>query len=169
MTSTKRFMVPAIAAAALSLTALGSTPALAAAQHGTSPQTVTAAHANQQARPLNVVLGGGQTLHSGQSIDSGTVTLIMQGDGNLVLYQDGGVGDPSHALWATHTTGSNYAIMQSDGNFVVYPVGGGGALWASGTFGDNVLDVQTDGNLVIYPADRIGDPSTAEWATNTNF
>ena len=78
----------------------------------------------------------------------GRFYLVMQGDGNLVLYYVG-VG----ALWSSDTfgTGANRALMQSDGNFVV--MDGGGQIWfASGTSGATgaFLAVQTDGNLVVY-------------------
>jgi hypothetical protein len=167
MKSAKCFTVPAIAVAALSLAALGGTPALAAAQPGAS-QTMTAAHANPQSvKPADVVVEPGTVLDAGDFVDSGTVTLIMQDDGNLVLYQDGGVGNPNQALWSSKTSGDNYAIMQDDGNFVIYPAAGGAAVWASNTSGNNVLDVQQDGNVVIYPADHIGDANYAEWSTGT--
>jgi hypothetical protein len=61
--------------------------------------------------------------------------LAMQGDGNLVLYQNG------TALWNTGTEGQNcgtnqcFAVFQSDGNFVVYK--GSTALWNSQTGGNS--------------------------------
>jgi len=79
--------------------------------------------------------------------------MTMQGDGNLVLYQQNGPGNYA-ALWSSNTfTGgpANHAAMQGDGNFVVYnniftP------QWASGTYGTPYasLSVQADGNAVIY-------------------
>ncbi|MHB1843424.1 MAG: GH25 family lysozyme [Deltaproteobacteria bacterium] len=74
--------------------------------------------------------------------------LVMQGDGNLVLYQQG-----KGALWSTKTNGQNgeAAVMQTDGNFVLYS-SGGCPLWNSGTGGKSgaSLAVQDDGNLVVY-------------------
>lgn len=54
------------------------------------------------------------------------VKLIMQPDGNLVLYTSA-----SHPVWKTGTSGkgSSYATMQDDGNFVLYLQGA--ATWAS--------------------------------------
>jgi uncharacterized protein DUF5010 len=79
---------------------------------------------------------------------SGFFCLYCQGDGNLVLYQDG-----SSALWSTRTTGGNagFATMQSDGNFVVYK-SDGSPVWATGTDGHPgaYLVVHSDGDLVIY-------------------
>jgi len=90
--------------------------------------------------------------------NNGEYTLILQSDGNLVLYKAGGT-----ALWSTSTFGqtASYATQQTDGNFVLY--GSSGALWASNTDGNQgtTLVVQDDGNLVIYGS------SGALWASNT--
>jgi len=79
--------------------------------------------------------------------------LIMQKDGNLVLY--GYQRGYEKALWASATNGSgaNVAVFQCDGNLVVY--NGTKAVWAASRtpgfqFGGNQLSVQMDGNLVIY-------------------
>jgi hypothetical protein len=74
-------------------------------------------------------------LFQGQYITSadGRFTLILQGDGNLVLYKPGG-----RPIWATGTSGPvTEAVMQQDGNFVLYTPQG--AIWASNTQGNNVL------------------------------
>lgn len=77
--------------------------------------------------------------------------LVVQGDGNLVLY------GPSGAVWATNTVGVTGAhlAMQGDSNLVLYD-GAGRARWNSGTttFKGAHLVVQNDGNLVVY--DRNG-------------
>jgi len=101
-----------------------------------------------------------QQLTVGDGIRSadGRYILVMQSDGNLVLYS------PSRAVWASNTAGSgaNTVIMQSDGNFVLYSPSRG-AVWASNTAGSgaNVVVIQSDGNLVLYS------PSRAPWASNT--
>lgn len=147
------------AGAALALAALNSAPALAASASGV--------RAMPQTRVGNNVVYPIRTLNPGDSVDSGRVRLVMQEDGNLVLYSDA----TNASLWATGTTGVNVAVLQSDGNFVVYPRNAAGnpffARWQSGTSGDNVLDVQADGNVVIYPANAIGVAGQAEWSTNT--
>ena len=44
------------------------------------------------------------------------LTMVMQGDGNLVLYRDG------PAVWSSGTSGDGLrAVMQYDGNFVAPP------------------------------------------------
>jgi hypothetical protein len=108
------------------------------------------------------VLWPGQWLGRGGSRAScdGRFTLVMQDDGNVVLYQNG-VG----ALWhtSTHGTRASSAVMQEDGNFVVYD-DAGTPLWHTGTHRNDgsVLVVQDDGNLVIYsPA------GGALWASHT--
>jgi hypothetical protein len=100
----------------------------------------------------------------GNSITSydGRFTLILQTDGNLVLYWN----EPGHpALWSSHTQGkAGYdAEMQEDGNFVIYDAARN-ALWASGTDGHPgaYLVLQNDGNLVIYDTN-----DAAIWSSNT--
>lgn len=60
--------------------------------------------------------------------NNGKTRLIMQADGNLVLYRNDG-----KALWASDTWGKpvNVAIMQDDGNFVCYAPGV--AYWSTDT------------------------------------
>ena len=118
------------------------------------------------------VLNAGQQLNVGDTLTSsgGNYYLILQTDGNLVLYPIGQYGQ--NALWATGTNGkpSQKACMQSsDGNFVVYDTmstdtTSANALWASNTVGHpgDYLCCQDDGNLVIYTSDN-----SPIWATNT--
>jgi GH25 family lysozyme M1 (1,4-beta-N-acetylmuramidase) len=103
----------------------------------------------------------GHGLAPGESIFScdGHHELIMQTDGNLVLYHVG-----KGATWAsnTHDTPSRYVMMQDDGNLVVYEFGAK-PTFATGTHGHDgaYLAVQDDGNLVIY------DGSKAIWSSKT--
>jgi hypothetical protein len=107
-------------------------------------------------------LSPGGVLTAGQSISSpdGHYQLIMQSDGNLVLYVAGG-----RALWSSKTHGDtgDYAVMQTNGNFVVYS-STNQALWSTNTTGADCaqLDVQDDGNLVLYSA-----AGKAQWASAT--
>jgi hypothetical protein len=76
----------------------------------------------------------GFKLTQGSVVNFGSLVLAMQGDGNLVLYQNGSY------LWASNTSGQNcsanqcYAAFQGDGNFVVY--NGATPLWSSQTNGN---------------------------------
>jgi len=106
------------------------------------------------------VYEGTTILEANQSLVScdGRFDLVMQGDGNLVLYQAG------WALWHTETHGQTgaWAALQDDGNLVVYSAWDT-PLWSSETNGywGAALAVQDDGNMVIY------DGWTAVWSTGT--
>ena len=110
-------------------------------------------------------LGPDQALTADQGITSanGRTTLVMQGDGNLVLYESTRTGRV--AVWASATDGhhGSRAIMQGDGNLVVYDAADA-PVWDSGTSGNPgcALVLQDDGNLVIYAPD--GRPL---WSPNT--
>ncbi|UXY22962.1 hypothetical protein N8I84_32875 [Streptomyces cynarae] len=132
--------------------------------------------------PANALWSSGsyarpQTVASGQTMKPGWWTqgqytfLVMQRDGNLVMYRkrDGA------AIWSTKTWGHSgaYAMMQSDGNLVVYPKGKsastGGALWSTKTWGHSgaYAVMQDDGNLVVYPKGKSASTGGALWASNT--
>ena len=101
----------------------------------------------------------------------GKSRLIMQSDGNLVLYnENGGVSYSANTYsWWWWEAPGDHAIFQSDGNFVVYDYAGR-AKWATNTAGhcggstQCVLAIQGDGNLVIYDTSGSWTPI---WATNT--
>lgn len=105
------------------------------------------------------VLYVGESMHS----DNWKYELILQEDGNLVLY------GPDGPRWASGTWGKHprYCTMQGDGNFVIYDVNNR-PIWASNTawtkmdVGHNLV-LQDDGNLVIYHFDDV------IWATGTNW
>ncbi|MFO0741615.1 MAG: hypothetical protein U0270_37305 [Labilithrix sp.] len=91
---------------------------------------------------------------------SGSHSLVMQDDGNLVIYNRAG-----KATWSSRTAGASVraAILRGDGTLGVY----GGALDAAfqtPTAGNEgaTLAMQDDGNLVIYSKD-----GRALWASNT--
>lgn len=111
--------------------------------------------------------GGRLSVNQQLRSDNGLYTLIMQGDGNLVLYE-GVATPPWRPVWATNTWNLPPALrpiradMQQDGNFVLYS--NTGAQWASNTWNNpgSRLVMQDDRNLVIY------DPNNRPiWATNT--
>jgi hypothetical protein len=112
---------------------------------------------------MSNLLVAGQQLNIGDELtpSTGRTVLVMQADGNLVLYRV----DDSTVLWASNTRGQpvTCAIMQGDGNFVCYDANGR-AHWATRTAGNpgSYLLVQDDGNLVVYT-----DNGVALWASNT--
>jgi hypothetical protein len=93
--------------------------------------------------------------------NNGRVNLIMQGDGNLVLYRT----RFGRALWASNTQGKpvHHVIMQGDGNLVAYSAAGA-PDWNTGTYGHPGawMVLQDDGNLVVYDS-----ANTPLWASNT--
>jgi hypothetical protein len=114
----------------------------AAQASGTSTTAATA-----QTAAVSDLLRPGQYLKPGQYRRSknGIYTLLMQTDGNAVLYKG------RTALWASMTNRkASTLIMQRDGNLVV--ISGRTPVWASGTNGSTnaTLAVQNDSNLVIY-------------------
>jgi hypothetical protein len=111
------------------------------------------------------VLPSGGALFPNDSVgsDNGSYRLIMQQDGNLVLYKT--VSRSNVAIWSSRTNGQTVGEcdMQTDGNLVIYTPNHK-PIWASHTNGHNgsYLEVQDDGNAVIYTPD-----GKAIWATNT--
>jgi hypothetical protein len=106
-------------------------------------------------------LNQGESLSQGQSLqsDNGCFSLVMQTDGNFVLYGNGG-----RAIWSTRTAGrgGQVVVMQGDGNLVMYG-SGNRAVWAinPGNVGPGArLVVQDDGNAVVYIGSRV------IWAVN---
>jgi hypothetical protein len=103
------------------------------------------------------------TLYPGQNLKSsdGRYKLVLQGDGNLVLYSDRG-----KVLWDTHTNGRDVyrLILQGDGNLVLYATSGR-PMWYTHTShkGGYRLVLQSDGNLVLYTSS--GKPI---WDTHTS-
>ncbi len=107
------------------------------------------------------VLGVGASLGSGQSLVAGGMTLAMQGDGNLVIYDttgkavwNSGTGDP--------TNQGASLFMQGDGNLVIYRPNGQ-AIWSSGTGGNAgaYLVMGSDGSLNMETGSR------TSWLTST--
>lgn len=102
-----------------------------------------------------------QGLTPGQSVTAcnGAVRLVLQYDGNAVLYNRAG-----RALWHTKTNGkpSSFLFMAPGGWLTVSA--GQTYLWSSNNAGSAgaYLAVQDDGNMVIYSRDDV-----ALWATNT--
>jgi hypothetical protein len=131
----------------------------------------------------------GWRLNSGESLFSalGGFRLVMQNDGNLVLYAIDDMKLPADVLhvfactpdvmklyakpiWSTGTHvvkegkgRGSYCEMREDGNFVVCDQAGH-TVFETGTAGhpSSLLRLQTDGNLVVYTHDM-----KPAWASNT--
>ncbi|MGO9197536.1 MAG: peptidoglycan-binding protein [Acidimicrobiales bacterium] len=111
---------------------------------------VPATVANASGTPATNVLHTGSALEPGKSLlsQNGDYRLIMQRDGNLVLYKQ------NSPTWSSRTEGHPGALadLQRDGNFVIYL--GHKPLWETATYNGggatNDLVVQDDGNVVIY-------------------
>jgi hypothetical protein len=86
--------------------------------------------------------------------EDGSIRLLYQQDGNLVIYDV--TTDPWTPLWATGTTNDSlgYVIMQDDGNLVLYDENDS-PLWATGTDGNSgAYMVLTDtGDLLVLRSD----------------
>ncbi|MGW1049393.1 hypothetical protein [Streptomyces sp. NPDC002521] len=114
----------------------------------------------------SATIGSGQKLYGGWWAQAKYTRLVVQPDGNVVLYRkrDG------KAIWSTGTSGHSgaYAYMQSDGNLVVYP-SSGSALWSTHTSGHSgaYATEQSDGNFVVYAASGGPGKGGALWASNT--
>lgn len=112
--------------------------------------------------PPQSILTGPNTLTTNSQLMSSDLThkLVLQNDGNLVLYNN------NQAVWATNTSGAASPItliQQNDGNLVLYGANNK-PLWYSNSAGTNSksLVLQSDGNLVLYDTNN-----TPHWATNT--
>ncbi|KAG6546783.1 hypothetical protein Mapa_011729 [Marchantia paleacea] len=112
-------------------------------------------------------LNPGQVLRAGDSRTSanGVYKLVMQNDGNLVLFEEG-----EGSIWESNTacdTPNCYCIMQTDGNAVIYGGSRRSALWSSGTWGCNdatrYMEIRDDGNIVMY-----NEEGHVAWHTNTS-
>ncbi|MEV5970359.1 FG-GAP-like repeat-containing protein [Streptomyces sp. NPDC051921] len=96
-------------------------------------------------------IASGTTLASGEQFTTTGAKLVMQTDGNLVLFTKG-----NKPVWATNTAGNPgaFARMQADGALVVYTANGSTALWSSktGNKPNSYAVVLARGVLVIYDA-----------------
>lgn len=91
--------------------------------------------------------------------DDNRFSLVLQVDGNLVVY------GPNGPLWANYSTAGRSTVlnMQTDGNLVIRGPAEE-AVWHTNTAGHPgaFLVMQSDGNLVIYEPDW-----TFVWASGT--
>ncbi|WP_042365267.1 hypothetical protein [Streptacidiphilus neutrinimicus] len=115
---------------------------------------------------VSTTLQAGQQLAPGGVITGYDTALVMQPDGNLVLFLQISGNQRGPAIWSSNTSGhpGAHAVMQPDGNLVVYSTSGA-ALWSSHTNGHPgaYITLQHDSNLVLYAAN-----GSALWSTGTN-
>jgi len=115
------------------------------------------------------LLNPGEVLQEGEKLVSGNglYQLVMQNDGNLVLYKVYQGYDPI-VFWASNTVNKGTAprrlVYQGDNNLVIYDANNG-VLFTANTFGQapGTFILQDDGNAVIYNGEK-----KASWATGTN-
>jgi cell wall-associated NlpC family hydrolase len=90
---------------------------------------------------------------------NGAFDLVLQTDGNLVLY------GPAGWTWQSGTRGSNpdRLVLQTDGNLVMYGPNNS-VIWQTYTHtrGPGFMQVQDDGNFVLYT-----NAQQATWQTYT--
>ncbi|MFD3325592.1 hypothetical protein [Streptomyces sp. NPDC058701] len=148
------------------------------------PATATPAAAAGPTECYNFGSGTLATLFPGQRLESGSrlldkvsaAELVMQPDGNLVLYALGNPGGYRLPLWNSGTYGNPgaYALMQTDGNFVIYKQGGGpqagGGIWHTATYGTRTdwapKALLLAGAFVVEG--RGSSAATQRWSTSTN-
>jgi hypothetical protein len=111
-------------------------------------------------------LNPGQSLTVNQQLTAPTnpPRLILQDDGNLVLYVW------NYPLWSSNTYGqpAAQAVMQGDGNFVIYDYQGR-ALWSSNTWGRRGAYLELEDNANLMLLQPVGSSNLPIWSTNTPF
>ncbi|MFD0332695.1 hypothetical protein ACFQZ0_02610 [Streptomyces erythrogriseus] len=92
------------------------------------------------------------TLEVSQAWTTNRIRMVMQPDGNLVVYNE-----KNKPTWASMTFGENHrAIFQSDGNLVIHN-GDDRPIWASDTWGNEgaELILREDGKVVIARSGKV--------------
>jgi pimeloyl-ACP methyl ester carboxylesterase len=131
----------------------------AAGNRATASEEVIVTNGKSEFPPPVDTLPPGTSLTALTSPD-GRFHLVLQGDGNLVLY-----GGDWASIWASGTAGSGAgsAFMQLDGNFVIYDIDSS-PVFATNTEGHPgaVLALQNDGDVVVR-----SNGGVALWSTGT--
>lgn len=98
---------------------------------------------------------------------NGADKLVMQSDGNLVIYCETCV--PEKALWSTQTNNGKFLVFQTDGNLIVKD-SSHNDIWASNIVSTCAgsqyayFSLQNDGNLVMKYDDNAPNlPSSTTW------
>jgi hypothetical protein len=104
-------------------------------------------------------LGGGNSVSLYSLGDTGSpYFIILQDDGNMVIYAGTGPNDNQGAIWSSETNGkqqqANPSMAASKGKYGQNWMPSTGTLapgdFIGSTSGDMALVMQTDGNLVLY-------------------
>jgi hypothetical protein len=96
-------------------------------------------------------------------LETDNFILVLQGDGNLVIYRKGG-----SPIWGSGSNGKGegpYSLsLQGDGNLVIYAKNG--PIWGSGSNGKGEgpfnLELKPDGNLVLTDS-----KNSVTWQSNS--
>lgn len=110
----------------------------------------------------------GQWLNTGSQLLSPNrlYRLVLQDDGNCVLYRISGGPQP---LWSTGSRGAGCRLSLSSEGLLQLSDSTGKALWQTGSphgAGAYYLQIQDDGNLVLYR--RQGPVVIPDWASQTS-
>ena len=108
------------------------------------------------------ILHSDQTMYSANYSDANRTgaRIVMQSDGNLVVYPAGTNPTPS-PIWASASPSTppvpgSYLQMQADGNLVIYKPDHTNTAWhRQGTPG-SYMNIQNDGNFVMYLGSQSG-------------
>ncbi|MGW7202994.1 mannose-binding protein [Streptomyces sp. NPDC054837] len=137
-----------------------SAPAKAAAPQSAAPEPVTSTSSKSETKPKakpkpkpspkpnwsTETVSATSVLEVNQAWTTNRIRMVMQTDGNLVVYNE--QGKPT---WASMTFGANHrAIFQQDGNLVIHN-GDDRPIWASQTWGHEgaQLVLRADAKVVI--------------------
>ncbi|MFJ3903999.1 hypothetical protein [Streptomyces sp. NPDC090025] len=125
-------------------------PAAQARTRAASPVRAAAKPSAPTARQGQTrVVHGTYVIGRGQSVSTNRISLTMQQNGNLVVFDANG-----RARWSTGTSGrGDRAVFQGDGNLVVLSAEGT-TVWSTRTDGNPgaQLVLQNDGNVTIQAA-----------------
>ncbi|QTR03627.1 S8 family serine peptidase [Saccharothrix algeriensis] len=119
-----------------------------------SPNLLLHASLPVEAGPDRLIRGEELTVGQSRTSLNGKYFLVLQPDGNLVLY----VKAEGRPLWSTGTWGSDVtrAVLEPNGNFVLYSAAGV-ARWSTNTANTTAdrLVVQDDDNVVLYGPGKV--------------
>lgn len=127
---------------------------------------------------LTATLGKNGYLKVNERLESpnGKVGLVMQADGNLVMFKNPCLDKAICPIWDSKSVlgqGQFFMAMQEDGNLVIYrgtPEKIIGPIWSSlspGVKSNYFLALQDDSNLVIYRGTGLRDNQGAVWSSKS--